>query len=255
MMLQIRPLRIATVFSGIVYRVVICLLLITWMITLVACAPVAGPLYSDSQKVSDSYAEMGFAYLLQGNRERAKRSLVKALSIDPRSQTALHGMALVYRSEGEDTLAEQYFLQALDRDRHFSAARNNFAAFLYEKGRYNEACKQLKLTVSDTLYRKRWQAFENLGLCLLKIDQPHQAEDAFLKALRLNARSPIALLEMADRRHSQKQPLAAWLFLQEYMSVAKMTSRSLRLGIELADVLNMYDERRHLREELARLKQ
>ena len=92
-------------------------------------------------------------------------------------------------------------------------------------------------------------------MCLLKTDQPQQAEEAFLKALRLNARSPIALLEMADRRHRQQQPLAAWHFLQEYMAVAKMTGRSLRLGIELADVLNKYDERRRLREELARLKQ
>lgn len=210
---------------------------------------------SKKSRIIHAYTEMGFAYLQQNNRERARRSFVKVLALDHDNADGLHGMALIYQAEGEDALAEEHFLQALAESDGFSVARNNFAAFLYGKARYNEACEQLQRTVADTLYSRRRQAFENLGLCWLKLERWQDAEQAFSSALRLAPDSSVALLELAALNMRQEQPLAAWQFLQEYRAVARMTDRSLRLGIALADLLNKQEEHSRMSDELARLKQ
>lgn len=202
-----------------------------------------------------AYTELGFAYLERQNLERAKRAFVKAQSMDKNEPDTLHGMALVYQLEGENRLAEEYFRKALSEGGQFSVARNNFAAFLYANGRYDEACQQLKRTVSDTLYNNRQLAFENLGLCERQRAQWQQAESAFSRALALNGSSSRALLEMADIKQIQNKPLEAWNYLQRHFKVAKVTERSLMLGIHLAEILGKQSERSHLSAQLAWLKQ
>lgn len=210
---------------------------------------------SEIQNSVTSYTELGFAYLERQNLERAKRAFVKALSLNSEEPDSLHGMALVYQSEGEDALAEEYFRKALSGEELFSVARNNFAAFLYANRRYDEACQQLKITVSDTLYFNRQLAFENLGLCERKRAQWKQAERAFSRALDLNEHSARALLEMAEVKQIQNKPLDAWVYLKKHFKVAKTTERSLMLGIHLAEILGKRTEFNRLSAELARLKQ
>ncbi|MAC45257.1 MAG: type IV pilus biogenesis/stability protein PilW [Oceanospirillum sp.] len=210
---------------------------------------------ADIQSSVTAYTELGFAYLEQQNLERAKRAFIKALALDGRAPDSLHGMALVYQSEGETALAEDNFRQALSGDKPFSVARNNFAAFLYANGRYDEACQQLKITISDTLYFNRQLAFENLGLCERQRAQWQQSEQAFRRALDLNEHSARALLEMAEVKEIQNKPLEAWVYLQKHFKVAKTTERSLMLGINLAEILGKQAEFKRLSAELARLKQ
>lgn len=214
------------------------------------------PLSSDEAvaKSVSSYTRLGFAYLERDNRERAKRALVKALSLDEDSAQALHGMALIYQREGEAELAERYFQQALDEGGQFSVARNNYAAFLYQQARYREACDQLQQTVSDTLYVNRPLAFENLGRCHLQLKQPQQAEAAFKKALQLDRNAERALLELALLKQQQNQLPDAWGYFQQHMKVAKASERSLMLGIRLAEQLGKPAERSRYLSQLSQLK-
>lgn len=209
------------------------------------------------KKSVNSYATLGFAYLERNNNERAKRAFLKALNLDSDAVNALHGMALIYQQEGELELAEHYFTQALDERGSFSVARNNFAAFLYQEGRYEEACEQLKITVRDTLYANRQLAFENLGLCQLKLNQQSEAEESFKRALQLDRssyhRSSRALLELADLKQEQNRPLDAWGYLQQHLEVAKTSKRSLMLGIQLAEQLGKKAERSRYLSEFSRL--
>jgi len=205
-------------------------------------------------KSVNSYAQLGFAYLERGNNERAKRAFVKALNLDDEAAEALHGMALIYQQEGEKVLAERYFTQALDEGQ-FSAARNNFAAFLYQEGRYKESCEQVKVTVRDTLYVNRQVAFENLGLCQLKLNKQIEAEQSFKRALQLDRSSSRAMIELAELKQMQNRPLDAWSYLQQHLEVAKASERSLMLGIRLAEQLGKKAERSRYLSELSRLNQ
>ncbi len=215
------------------------------------------PLQSEPaiEKSVNSYTQLGFAYLERGNTDRAKRAFVKALSLDDESPDALHGMALIYQQEGEKKLAEAHFEKALDEGGQFSVARNNYAAFLYSQKRYPEACQQLEITVSDTLYVNRRLAFENLGLCQLELNQTLQAESSFKRALQLDRNSGRALLELASLKYLQNRPLDAWGYLQQHLKVAKASERGLMLGIRLAEQLGKNAERSRYLSELSRLKQ
>lgn len=207
------------------------------------------------EKSVNSYTQLGFAYLERNNTDRAKRAFVKALTLDDEAPDALHGMALIYQQEGEKKLAEEHFEKALDEGGQFSIARNNFAAFLYEQKRYAEACEQLKITVKDTLYTNRQLAFENLGLCQLRLGQTAEAERSFKRALQLDRNSGRALLELASLKYVQNSPLDAWGYLRQHLKVAKASERGLMLGIRLAEQLGKNAERSRYLSELSRLKQ
>lgn len=200
-----------------------------------------------------SYVQLGFAYLERANKVRAKRAFVKALSLDETAGEALHGMALIYQQEGELGLAERYFRQALAENAQFSVVRNNYAAFLYDQGRYRQACEQLTRTVRDTLYINRARAFENLGRCRLQLKQTLKAEAAFKRALQLDRNSGLALLELATLKQTQNHPLDAWGYLRQHFKVAKASERSLMLGIRLAEQLGKEAERSRYLSELSRL--
>ena len=58
----------------------------------------------------------------------------------------------MYQSTGEFEIAENQFRAALKAEPSLSRARNNFAAFLYSKGRYTEAEREFNRVTEDTLY-------------------------------------------------------------------------------------------------------
>ncbi|MFW7344235.1 tetratricopeptide repeat protein, partial [Pollutimonas sp. H1-120] len=89
-----------------------------------------------------AYAQLGVAYLERDNLPRALSALDRALELDARHPEALQAIALVYQQQGERDLANRYFQQALSASPSFTRARNNYAAFLYQQGRYPEACEQ-----------------------------------------------------------------------------------------------------------------
>ncbi len=56
---------------------------------------------ADRDDAVDSFVQLGTAYIAQGNTERARTHLERALELDPQSAPALSAMGLVYRSEGK----------------------------------------------------------------------------------------------------------------------------------------------------------
>src|SRR5690606_32700269 len=74
---------------------------------------------------------------------------------------------------------------------------NNYGAFLLEQQRYSEALTYFTKASEDTFYGERSRVFDNLGLTYQKLDRPEEARASFERALRLNSRQRLALLEMA----------------------------------------------------------
>jgi len=143
--------------------------------------------------------------------------------------------ALVYQSTGEYELAEENFKKALRLDSKLSRARNNYAAFLFSQGRYEDAEKQLDYVVKDTLYSARPSAFVNLGLCRVQLFDPQGAEEAFVRALAMDRTNRIALLEVAQIRLDAGDFKTAGTYYDTYKRVARQQSaRGLWLGIRLA---------------------
>ncbi len=139
-------------------------------------------------------------YIGVGDWENAKRNLELAQEVDPNNAEIFEAFALAYQSTGEFEMAENQFRAAFKAEPTLSRAGNNYAAFLYSQGRYIEAKREFYRVTEDTLYSGRPMAFVNLGLCRLQLADDAGAEAAFTRALSIDRRNPVALLEMGFLR-------------------------------------------------------
>ncbi|WP_447926832.1 MULTISPECIES: type IV pilus biogenesis/stability protein PilW [unclassified Vreelandella] len=202
---------------------------------LAGCATTSTPSSQRTgQDAASAYSELGIAYLERGNLPRALNALDRALEADPQNAEALQGMALVYQQQGENALAQRYFLKAVEAAPSFTRARNNYAAFLYQQARFNEACEQLELASQDAQYANRAQLFTNLGQCYVALNDVNRARERFARAQSIDPRSPRGYLMLAELEASQGNYDRAWAPLQSYLQLAGPDPQALTLAATIA---------------------
>lgn len=216
-------------------RAVLCVLL---MLGLSGCITHTESVFTEDaspEKALEQRVALARSYIGEGNWEDAKRNLKIAAELEPNNAEVHEAFGLVYQSTGEFELAEESYERAIRLDKKFSRARNNYAAFLFSQERYQEAEKQLEAVVQDTLYNARPRAFVNLGLCRLRLFDPEGAEQAFVRALSMDGRNTIALLEAAILRYDAKDYRNSATYYDRYRErVLQQSARGLWLGVRLA---------------------
>jgi len=151
---------------------------------------------ADRDKAVRNYVQLATAYIGQGNLERARNHLDRALEISPENPAALAAMGLVYQTEGEQELAERSFKTALENDPDYTRGRVYYGAYLYGERRFEAARDQFLAASRDTGYGERASVFFNLGLTEERIGNLEGAITAYRRAVDLSrgdARSLLAL--------------------------------------------------------------
>jgi len=224
-----------------VFYLVICAGLVTGLSGCVTTT--TGPTHeADPVKSLETNIQLGVGYIRNGEYERAKEKLARAIELDPRSADAYNAYGLLFDVQGETALAEKNYQRALSLDSGFTKGRNNYGAFLFAQERYRDAIKQLEIASEDVFYRARSGVFENLGICYLRIGLIAKAETALNRAISLNPRQPRALLELADMEYGRQHFVEANALFKRYTDVSSHGSRSLWLGIQLARKYGREDE-------------
>ncbi|XOV90220.1 MAG: type IV pilus biogenesis/stability protein PilW [Pseudomonadota bacterium] len=193
---------------------------------------------ADPQKQIATLVELGTGYLRNGEYGRAKEHLLTALELDPRSPTAHNTLALVFQLEQEYDVAEEHFKIAIRNKPDFTRARNNYAAFLFDRGRFSDAIEQLQLAAEDRFYAGRPTVFENLGVAYLRTDDPVAAEQAFQRSIALNPEQARALVELANIRFEQRRYVESRELYYRYEAISSQTARGLWLCVRLARVFD-----------------
>ena len=178
-------------------------------------------------------AKLGLGYLRQGNYDVALSKLEKALQQDPKLPMAHHYIAEVYRQTGSFELAGEHFERALKLDSHDPLLQNNYGVFLCDQKRYKEAEQRFLKVIAMPTYKHPDEAYENAGLCALRIPDPVKAEKYFRRALDINPRLSNSLYQMAQLNFDAHEYLKARAFLQRYFPVAGHTPQTLWLGIKI----------------------
>ncbi len=177
-------------------------------------------------------------YIQAKDFEAARRHLKKALEIAPKSPEVHDAMALTFHYSGELELAERSYKDAIRFGKGKSAFRINYARFLIQRERFEEAEYQLNYVLDDSLYERREAALMLMGFCqqqLLKIDD---ARRSFERALVLNPSNTRLLRELAVMNFEAKRFSEAWEYLQSYRRRVKpLDAEFLLLGIKLASKL------------------
>jgi len=196
----------------------------------------------DPVKLEQRLVELGIGYVRQGDYDRAKEHLSKALELNPRSAQVHNTFGVLFQREGEDRLAEEHFVKAIRSDPKLSQARNNYGAFLFEQERFEEAVQQLVVAADDRFYPGRAQVFENLGVSFMRLGNVEGAEESFVRAIELRVDQPRALLELAYIRFDQQNYAEAGRLYQRHEQSAQATARSLLLCTKVSRVFENKDK-------------
>lgn len=187
--------------------------------------------------LAETNVKLGIGYLQQGKKELALSRLQRALQLDPNLPSAHNAIAILYDQLGEEVLAAQHYQRAVSLDPQDSRAHNNYGRFLCNRNELAAAEEQFLLAVKNPLYETPDLAYENAGLCALRVPDLPKAEEYFRTALKLNPKLPSSLHQMSSIHFDRSDYLSARAYLQRYENVAKPTAATLWLGIRIERVL------------------
>jgi type IV pilus assembly protein PilF len=192
---------------------------------------------ANKERAIQSYISAGMEYMKLGDMERANRHLSRALEINSRSPEAHNSIALLYQATKDVKLAEKHFKKAIRYGDNYSMAENNYGSFLFSLGRYDDAIEHLSNSANNPIYENRGQAHENLGRCYLALNDEVKAKESFERSIVINSKLSRGYLELADLALKKKDWREAKRNIDRFNDLAKKTSRSLWIGIQIERVL------------------
>ena len=189
------------------------------------------PKLSDAARYN---AQLGLAYLKQGNRSLAKHKLLLALSQDPKAPVVNSAMGYFMEKSNEVVKARQYYQKAMAVDPKAGSQLNNYGAFLCRQGHYRQAERYFLKAVSDNNYEHTAGAYENAGLCVLVIPDKYKAIEYFKKALEQDPMREQSLYELVMLKMNQGDTNGALAYLQKYPNLSLHHHTFIKLALELA---------------------
>ena len=187
----------------------------------------------DLKRASELNAQLGLGYINEGQYQRAKYKLDKAIKYDPSNPHGYHYMAELYRRLKEYDKAGEYYEKALSLAPHDTNIQNNYGIYLCEIGKYDRAYKHFEKIIADPLYPVRANAYENIGLCALREGKLQLAQNSFNSALQINPKMPKSLIQLAQLSYDEGNSAKAYGYFKRYVAIAPQTPESLWVGILL----------------------
>lgn len=174
-------------------------------------------------------AQLGMAYLEQKNVQRAKMKLLLALSQGPDMPEPWYSMGYFLEATGDKEEAEKYYRKALSVAPDRGDARNNYGTFLCRKGKYAESVKYFLSAAKTPNYLDPAAAYENAGLCSMKMSAYNQSISYFKQALLKDPGRNLSLLKLAEANVKLGNFQAAKSFMIQYSLVAPASPESEQL--------------------------
>ena len=216
-------------------------IMISVIIFLVACNAMVGN--SSDRKIPENLqvakinVQLGMAYLERNHLQRAKQKLLMALNQAPQLPEAWYSMAYFLEASGNKEEAKNYYQKAIALAPGRGDAENNYGTFLCRNKNYELAIKHFELATKDLRYLDSAGAFENAGLCALKIPDQNRALAYFQLALKQDHDRPSTLLKVANLYDQQGAYPLAQNYLHHFLQVASPNKQSNLLSKHLAKMM------------------
>lgn len=199
----------------------------------------------DLDQAVDTYTQIGYRHFERDNLFEAKRALNQALELDRRAAGAHLGLARVFEREREVELAEKHFNDSI-RFGGGTESRFQYAVFLYNERRLDDALSQFQQVTQDTFYERRAQSFEFQGLTARRLGDADLAIASYERAVTLNRSLPNSHLALAELRREKGQVRQAYQAYSNFIGLVRagqinQTASSLWLGIRLASAMSDVD--------------
>lgn len=195
--------------------------------------------YIEQKSVSaDANVRLGIAFLREGAMQNAKEKLLLAEKLDAKNPVVCYCLGYYYETTGNLEQARKFYIKAIHVAPNDGASHNNYGAFLCRRGEYEESLKQLLLAVQDKQYLETAQAYENAGLCCLKIPDQQKAKNFFLKALAQDPNLASSQFYLAELSYAQQDYLEAKNFLNQQALVSHPSQQTRQLVKKVAGKLH-----------------
>jgi type IV pilus assembly protein PilF len=178
--------------------------------------------------------QLGIAYMNQGDLQRAKDKLDRALSEDPDSADVHSARAMLFDRLGDKDKADAEFRSALRYAPHDPNIVNNYAVYLCQNGRTDEGVKRFLEAAHNGLYRTPEAAYTNAGVCLRSAKRDDEARADFERALQLRPNFAEAAFQLAELELQQGQLSAARGSIDSFLAANDATPDLLLLGVRVA---------------------
>ncbi|EKD92180.1 MAG: hypothetical protein ACD_29C00132G0001, partial [uncultured bacterium] len=113
-----------------------------------------------------------------------------------------------------------YYQKAIDVEPHSGAAINNYGTFLCRTGRYQEAIQSFLKAAIEPNYLQSASAYENAGICALKMSNILLAKKYFHEALNNNPSMPFSLLSLSRICHQTGDEVSARKYFTLFKNLA-----------------------------------
>lgn len=179
------------------------------------------------------HTELGSLYYSNGNLAVALEELRAAVKADSGYAPA-HGMfGLVYMELKENDRAASSFERALRLSPNDADINHNYGWFLCQTGKETESIKYFLDALRNPLYRTPWRSYSAAGSCMLRMNQPKDAEAFFERALKLEPDEPVSLLQLGQIRYQQGNIGEARKLVARHNKLVEPSAQSLWLALRI----------------------
>lgn len=212
------------------------------LVMVAGCATPPDPMHDTGQVIGEVgdprnrarlHTELGSLYYTNGNLAVALEELNTAVNADS-SYAPAHGMfGLVYMELKENDRAAASFERALRLAPNDADINHNYGWFLCHTGREETSIKYFLHALRNPLYRTPWRSYSAAGSCMLRMNQPKDAEAFFERALKLEPDEPVSLLQLSQIRYRQGNIGEARKLVARHNKLVEPSAQSLWLALRI----------------------
>lgn len=180
------------------------------------------------------HTDLAAGYFSRGQHDVALQELAIATQAFPRYAPAHNMLGLVYMELRDLSLAQQSFQTALSINPNDSDTHHNFATFLCQNGRYEEAIGHFLQAIQNPLYTSPHRSYANAGVCARKAGDTARAQSYFDAALKLQPLQADALFNMAELAYARGDYQNANLYLGRLLRASEPSPARALLAIKIA---------------------
>ena len=201
------------------------------VLAVAACS--SGGQVTDNERAASYNAQLGMAYLHQGDLALAKEKLERALAQNPRDPSVHSALALLFESLRNPAKADAEFRTALQLAPRDPDVLNNYAVYLCRSGRTDEGVRHFEEAAHNALYRTPEAAYTNAGVCLRAAKRDEEARKNFRQALQMRPNFAEAAFQLSDLEFQRGKLSDARAQIESYLGSFEATPDLLLLGVRV----------------------
>jgi type IV pilus assembly protein PilF len=178
--------------------------------------------------------QLGVAYMNQGDLERAKEKLDRALAQDSDSADVHSARAQLFARLGDKDKADSEYRAALRLAPQDPRMVNNYAVYLCQNGRTDDGVKRFLEAARNPLYPTPEAAYTNAGVCLRSAKRDDEARVNFMRALQLKPNFAEAQFQLANLQFDHGELVPARNSIDGFIGTYNATPDLLLLGVRVA---------------------